>query len=282
MHFLSINQLSSEQVLEIFALTDRLRLNKPAPLLEGKTMILFFPETSLRTRVSFEKGIRDLGGAYTTFPPETLDKKELPGDVIRYLENWGDGIIARHPDLNKLEALSAYGSIPVINAMTAHNHPCEILADLYALRTLRDDYLKLTYTFVGPAGNIARTWMEAAQVLNLSFHHVCSPGNDMGSVNQRNYTFHTSLDSILQESDVILTDSLPRDFLTPEYLSKYQITLERMKRTRAGAQLCPCPPFYRNEEVSEEVIASPYFAGFGFKHSLLYVQQAILLYCLTH
>lgn len=282
MHFLNISQLTSEQIHDIFELTDRLRFGNPEPLLEGKTMILFFPETSLRTRVSFERGIRDLGGAYTTFPPETLDKKELPGDVIRYLENWGDGIVARHPDLCKLEELSAYASVPVINAMTAHNHPCEILADLYALRSLRDDYRKLTYTFVGPAGNIARTWMEAAQVLNLSFHHVCSPGNEMGNVNQRNYTFHTSLDSIMKESDVILTDSLPKSFLTPEYLGEYQITLERMQQARPGALLNPCPPFYRNEEVSEEVIASPYFAGFGFKHSLLYVQQAILLYCLSH
>lgn len=89
MHFLNINQLTSEQILDIFELTDRLRLRKSEPLLADKTMILFFPQTSLRTRVSFEKGISDLGGACITFPPETLDKKEAPGDIVRYLENWG-------------------------------------------------------------------------------------------------------------------------------------------------------------------------------------------------
>ncbi|WP_339313990.1 ornithine carbamoyltransferase [Paenibacillus sp. FSL M7-0896] len=282
MHFLNINQLTSEQILDIFELTDRLRLRKSEPLLADKTMILFFPQTSLRTRVSFEKGISDLGGACITFPPETLDKKEAPGDIVRYLENWGDGIIARIPDLCKLEELSAYASVPVINAMTAHNHPCEIMADLYALRTLRDNYRELTYTFVGPPGNISRTWLEAAQALNLSFHHVCTPGHEMDSGNHPGYTFHTSLDSVLPESDVILTDSLPKDFLTPEYIGAYQITLDRMKQTRPGALLNPCPPFFRNEEVSEEVIASPYFAGFGFKKSLIYLQQAILIYCLSH
>lgn len=167
MHFLNINQFTAEQILDIFELTDRLRLRKSEPLLEGKTMILFFPETSLRTRVSFEKGIRDLGGACIPFPPETLDKKEAPGDIVRYLENWGDGIIVRTPDLCKLKELSAYASVPVINAMTAHNHPCEILADLYALRSLRDNYRELTYTFVGPPGNISRTWLEAAQTESL-------------------------------------------------------------------------------------------------------------------
>lgn len=89
MHFLDIGQLTAEQILEIFELTDQLRYRSPEPLLDGKTMILFFPDTSLRTRISFEKGIRDLGGAYITFPPDALDKKESPGDMIRYLENWG-------------------------------------------------------------------------------------------------------------------------------------------------------------------------------------------------
>lgn len=281
MHFLDITHFTSEQILEIFELTDQLRYRTSEPLLQGKTMILFFPDTSLRTRISFEKGIRDLGGEYIMFPPEALEKKETPGDMVRYLENWGDSIIARHPSLTRLEQLSCHASIPVINAMTAHNHPCEILADLYALRTLREDYRELTYTFVGPAGNISRTWMEAAKVLNLSFNHVCSADQRIDP-DHPNYNFHNDLDGVLPESDIILTDSLPVSCLTQEYISSYQITLDRMKRTRPGALLNPCPPFFRNEEVSEDVIASPYFAGFGFKKSLIYLQQAILLYCLSH
>jgi ornithine carbamoyltransferase len=281
MHFLDIDSFTAGQVNEIFELTDQLRCRASGSLFSGKTFILFFPETSLRTRISFEKGIRDLGGQYITFPPEALDKRETPGDMIRYLENWGDGVIARHPSFSKLEELSAYASIPVINAMTRHNHPCEILADLYALRSLKANYRELTYTFVGPAGNISRTWMEAARVLNLSFNHVCQTGEAMGP-GTSNYTFHTELDKILPDSDIILTDSLSQAFLTEEYIAAYQITLDRMKLARPDALLNPCPPFFRNEEVSEDVIASPYFAGFGFKKSLIYLQQAILVYCLSH
>lgn len=281
MHYLDIRHFTSEQIMDIFELTDQLRYRTSQPLLTGKTFILFFPETSLRTRISFEKGIRDLGGQYIMFPPEALDKKEAPGDMIRYLENWGDGLIARHHSYSKLEELAAHASIPVINAMTAHNHPCEILADLYALRTIREHYRELTYTFVGPAGNISRTWMEAAKVLNLSFNHVCTAGSEMGA-DSPNYKFHTDLDKILPESDVILTDSLPADCLNQKYIGSYQITLERMKRAKPGALLNPCPPFFRNEEVSDDVIASSYFAGFGFKKSLIYLQQAILVYCLSH
>ncbi|WNS45614.1 ornithine carbamoyltransferase [Paenibacillus sp. MMS20-IR301] len=281
MHFLNIDSLTAAQILEIFDLTDQLRSRTAQPLLQGKTMILFFPDTSLRTRVSFEKGIRDLGGDYITFPPQTLDKRESPGDMIRYLENWGDAVIVRHPNITKLEELAAHAAIPVINAMTAHNHPCEILADLYALRCSRENYRELTYTFAGPAGNISRTWMEAAKVLNLNFKHVCTAGQELGTENA-NYNFYTSLEQVLPESDILLTDSLPESFLNEEYITRYQITLERMRQARPGALLNPCPPFFRNEEVSEDAIASPYFAGFGFKKSLIYLQQAILVYSLTH
>lgn len=281
MHLLDIESLTSLQINELFELTRQLSSEKPAQLLKDKTFILFFPESSLRTRVTFEKGIRDLGGKYMMFPPETLDKREQSSDVIHYLENWADGVVARHSSYAKLVELSAHSSIPIINAMTARNHPCEILSDLYSISQIRDNYRELTYTFVGPAGNISRTWYEMAKVMNLTFNHVCTAGNALGP-DTSNYTYITNLEDILPESDIILTDSLPGEFITAEYLNLYQITLERMKRTRPGALLNPCPPFYRNEEVSTDVIDSPYFAGFQFKKNLLYVQQAVLLYCLSN
>jgi ornithine carbamoyltransferase len=81
-------------------------------------------------------------------------------------------------------------------------------------------------------------------------------------------------------SDVVLTDSLSSQYLNNEYIDNYQITLSRMKTANKGALLNPCPPFYRNEEVSEGVISSEYFVGHAFKKNLIYIQQAILAYCL--
>jgi ornithine carbamoyltransferase len=137
------------------------------------------------------------------------------------------------------------------------------------------------YTFVGQAGNVARSWRNIAKVMDLSFNHVCSSGNELGE-DSLNYKFHTHLEGILMDSDVILTDSLTSEFRTTEYIRKYQITLERMKLTKQGSMLNPCPPFYRNEEVSEDVICSDYFVGYAFKKNLIHVQQAVILYCLRN
>jgi ornithine carbamoyltransferase len=278
-NLLDIEKLTEHQIMEIFQLADALRLGEAPYSLKGKTILLFFPESSLRTRVSFEKGIKDLGGESILFPPAALDKREELSDVIRYMENWVDCVVVRHGEYERLVELSRSASIPVINAMTAYNHPCEILSDLYAVSRLRADYKELVYTFVGPAGNISRTWMHIAKVMGLSFHQVCTAGHELGEPGPH-YSFNTELEPVLSESDIILTDSLPGGLLTDAYIRQYQITLERMRLAKPGAMLNPCPPFYRNQEVSADSVASPYFVGHGFKKSLLYVQQAVILYCL--
>lgn len=279
MHLLRISSLSEEQILEIFALARLLKANPHNPVLKGKTFVLFFPAASIRTRITFEKGIKDLGGECILFPPETLDKQEESRDVMGYLENWADGVVIRHPNLVKLQDLTSYASIPVINAMTSDHHPCEILSDLFSIAELRDDYRELAYTYVGPVNNISRSWMEAAGVLDLNLTHVCTHGNAFPEAHPH-YRFTTELETALAASDIVLTDSLPKSFLNHDYIRKYQITLERMKLTNPEALLNPCPPFYRNEEVSRDVLETDYFVGYTFKKNLLYIQQAVLIYCL--
>lgn len=242
-------------------------------------MVLFFPESSIRTRITFEKGITDLGGNCIVFPPTTLDKRESLEDVIKYIENWADAVVVRHSDYRKIEALSVHSSIPVINAMSSINHPCEILSDLYSISRITPDYRGLTYTFVGELGNISNSWRIASEVLKFRLNHVCVKGNEI-KPDDGYYRFTTDLNKVLQSSDIILTDPLSKELKTDAYIKKYQITLERMKQTKQNALLNPCPPFYRGEEVSVEVIDSDYFVGHSFKKNLLYVQQAIILYCL--
>jgi ornithine carbamoyltransferase len=278
MNLVSIRDLSESHIAGIFAWADKLMLHEYPSILKGKTFVLFFPETSIRTRITFEKGIKDLGGECLLFPTETLNKREELRDVISYLGNWADGVIVRHPDFTKLQELAAFSPVPIVNAMTSEEHPCEILSDLYTISKWRSDYRELVYTFVGTACNISRSWMHMAQVVNLAFHQVCVSGHEL-SEDGPNYKFHSDLDPVLRYSDVVLTDSLPGELRTPEYIRSYQITLERMRQTGSRSLLNPCPPFFRGEEVSEDAVGSEYFAGYGFKRNLIYVQQAILLYC---
>ncbi|WP_088102851.1 ornithine carbamoyltransferase [Halalkalibacter urbisdiaboli] len=279
MNLLSTNELSEWQVNEIFSLATKLKHQDNINVLNGKHFVLFFPESSIRTRITFEKGIKDLGGELILFPPESLDKREELEDVIQYISNWADGVIVRHSDFSKVRELSRYSTIPIINAMTSENHPCEILSDLFSISEEKENYRDLVYTFVGPKSNISRSWKSISEIMDLKFNQVCMTGFELGT-DSRNYKFHTELEPVLSISDIVLTDSFPNDLRTEKYIKQYQITLERMKKANKNAMLNPCPPFFRNEEVSSDAISSNYFVGYDFKKNLLYVQQAIILYCL--
>ena len=278
MNFLSISDISRGQIEKIFSIADTLKDNK-ALWLKEKTFVLFFPESSIRTRLTFEKGIQDLGGRCVLFPPATLDKREALLDVSGYIANWADGIIVRHSDFEKVKELARHATIPVINAMTSYNHPCEILSDLYSIHQLRDDYTALTYTFVGDKGNIANSWLTAAKVFNLKLNHISVEHNRL-KADDSNYVFGTVLEDVLTMTDVVLTDPVSEKLRTRAYFDQYQITVERMKRCKPHAILNPCPPFQRGEEVSHDVMTSNYFVGYAFKENLIYLQQAIILYCL--
>ena len=273
-HFLRLTDLQPSEIREIFHIADEIYAGKYRNALKGKSVVLFFPGTSIRTRVTFEKGIYLLGGQPILFPSETLDKKEETRDVCGYLDNWAAMLIVRHRDMGLLERLAGYSAAPVINAMTDINHPCEILSDLYALSKIREDFTADKYLFCGKAGNIGLAWREAAQVLGLDLSQCCAPGYEMEGVP----VYHNIMEAA-KWKDILCTDSLPaeavRDF------QECQVTKEAMDMANSGAVLNPCPPFYRGQEVSGEVMDSPCFVGYEFKKHLLAVQQAIMLYCLS-
>lgn len=269
-----IDDLSKEEIYEIFKLADEFAddVSQVNPL-EGKTVVLFFPESSLRTRVTFEKGIQELGGKTILFPPEALDKKEKIQDVIGYLENWVDAAIVRHSDIRIVKSMAEHARIPVINAMTSENHPCEIITDIYALSKIHKDIEKKKFLFVGAKGNIGNTWKAASELMGFELEQCCPVGYEIDNIN-----FHTNIDEAVIGKDIICTDSIPNK--AKEEFKNYQITLLHMQKANQGATLNPCPPFFRGEEVSEDVINSDYFVGYGFKKCLITVQQAILCYLL--
>lgn len=266
-----LSDYTPKEISDIFDLADEIKQGKYTNYLQGKTVVLFFPSSSIRTRVTFEKGIHMLGGQGILFPSDTLDKREEIKDVIGYLNNWADCVIVRHSNIQLLEEMAKHSSVPVINAMTSKNHPCEILSDLYALSKLRESYLNLNYLFVGSKGNIGYAWKEAADLLGLSLIQSCPPGYEMDNV-----PVEYDIKKAVLGMDVILADSLNKEIL--QDFREHQVTTELMAGAKRDALLNPCPPFYRGEEVSAEVIDSKYFVGYEFKKELLSVQQAIIVY----
>lgn len=270
---LRLADLHSEDIYGIFHIADEIGTGKYNGFLNGKSAVLFFPASSIRTRVTFEKGIHLLGGQSILFPSDALDKREDLRDVCGYLNNWADILIVRHGDIQLLEKLAGYSAIPVINAMTDASHPCEILADLYSLSKIRDDFTRDKYLFCGKKGNIGLTWKEASEVMGLDLSQCCGTGGEMDGV-----TVYHDIKTAVSGRDVICTDSLPAGELKD--FRNCQITKDIMDLAAPNAVLNPCPPFYRGEEVSDDVIQSEYFVGYEFKKNLLVVQQAVLVWCM--
>ncbi|GFZ33224.1 ornithine carbamoyltransferase [Clostridium zeae] len=266
-----LREYSRDDVQRIFHIADELQSGKYKDFLKGKTIVMFFPDSSIRTRITFEKGIYLLGGQTILFPPSALDKKEKIEDVIGYLNNWTDGLIIRYKDISVIDEIIRYADFPVINAMTDINHPCEMLADMYGLSKIRRDLTKENYLFVGASGNIGLAWKEASELMDFSLTQSSPSGYKIPGVNHI-----IDLKSAIVGKDIICTDSLGANILKD--FSEHQVTLEIMENANKNAILNPCPPFYRGEEVSKDVIESKYFVGYSFKKYLLEIQQAIIIY----
>ncbi|MCI9080523.1 MAG: peptide transporter [Lachnospiraceae bacterium] len=271
--FIRLSGLKPDDIYKIFSIADDTIAGKYNGFLNGRSAVLFFPASSIRTRVTFEKGIYLLGGQSILFPDDTLDKKEDLRDVCGYLDNWADIIIVRHKDTGMPGKLAGYSKAPVINAMTALNHPCEILADLYSLSKTRENFINDQYLFCGRSGNIGLAWKEASEVLGFNLSQCCGAGYEIDGIK----VYHNIKDAV-KGKDIICTDSLPAEALND--FRECQVDKEVMDMANPGALLNPCPPFYRGEEVSGDVMETGYFAGYGFKKNLLAVQQAIIIWCM--
>ena len=266
-----LSDYTRSDVKEIFKIADDIQLGKYRDFLKGKAIIIFFPDSSIRTRVTFEKGINLLGGQSILFSPTILDKKEEIKDVIGYLNNWADGIIVRYKDISMLDKIANYTGVPVINAMTDTNHPCEMLADMYSLSKIRKDFTKDKFLFVGSKGNIGMAWKEASDLIGFSLEQSCPKGYEIEGI-KVNY----DLNEAILDKDIVCTDSISSDKL--HVFLDYQVTYELMKTSNAGAVINPCPPFFRGEEVSADVMDSKYFVGYAFKKYLLEIQQAVIIF----
>lgn len=264
-HLLRLDDWTTAELRRLFRLADRYATGE-GPRVDG-CAALFFPPSSLRTRVSFERGAALMGLQPIAFPPETLDKPEALDDVAGYLAAWVDVLVVRHAKLQVLERLATSDALPVVNAMTSENHPCEVLSDLYAISRTHDP-LHLRFLFVGPDGNIARAWAEAAHAFDLDLIQCCPA--ELAAPGVR---WTGDLEQAVASADVILTDSPGAH--TAE-LEPFMITAALLRSAPVGVQLVPCPPFERGREVSADAVASSAFVGYGFKKALLPVQQAIL------
>ena len=216
---LNFNGLAREEMEGIFKLAQHLKAKQRRgvvhPLLAHKSLAMIFEKPSLRTRVTFEAGMIQLGGHAIFLGPNEiqLGVRETPADCARSLSRWVDIITVRTYSQKTLEEIAHYASVPVINALTDESHPCQVLADCLTLIEHRGKLDGLKIVFVGDGNNMVNSWMEAAAILPITFALACPPGYEPNpDIEQRarqngaRITITHSVKEAVSEADAIYTD----------------------------------------------------------------------------
>jgi ornithine carbamoyltransferase len=295
--FLHVNDLSNSEFNELMDLSkwikNQFAQNSSFNPLKNKTMAMVFAKPSARTRISFETGFFRLGGHALFLGPNDIGigKRESVADVARVLSKFNDIIMARLFDHNHILELSKHASVPVINGLTDHNHPCQIMADIFTVIEKKGSLKDLKISYIGDGNNIVHSWLELCMVLPLNFHIICPESfkPDMSlydaakSKGLSNIEIHHDPTVGIQQSDVVYTDvwaSMGQKEEADErrkVFEKYQVNSKLMQHANSDAIFMHCLPAERGVEVTDSVCDSKQSVIFDQAENRMHAQNAIIL-----
>lgn len=297
-HFLDIESVTSEQFMALLRLAkelkeSRTRLGQNAPILAGKSLAMIFTKPSLRTRVSFEMGMQQLGGHALYLSPQEvgLGSRESAPDVARVLSGYVDGIMARVFDHQDVLDLAGWGGVPVINGLSDFSHPCQALTDIFTIWEHIGTLTGLTVAYVGDgSNNVATSLIQAAGKVGMSIRIVSPAGYqpDPKLIEQTDadVTVTDDVDGVVG-ADVLYTDvwtSMGQEAETEERLKvfpPYQVNQKLVAHTRnAAVKVLHCLPAHRGEEITDEVADGSNSLLFPQAHNRLHAQKALLAHLL--
>jgi len=298
--FLTLLDFERAELDEILALAERLkgdlRAGRSAAPLRGRVLGLVFHKPSLRTRLSFEVGMRQLGGdaLYITDAEVGFGKRESIEDIGRVLSRFLDGIMIRTFAQGEVARLAAAASVPVINGLTDWVHPCQVLCDLFTLREqgLELDGLKIAY--VGDGNNLANSWMHAALAFALDLRLACPAGYDpdlasfarVGGGGRGRVRLFRDAREAVDGAQVVYTDTWTSMGQEAEAARRravfppLQVNERLLGAAAPGALVMHCLPAHRGEEITDEVIDGPRSIVYDQAENRLHGQKGILLHCL--
>jgi len=295
--FLSIKECTTEQLKELLRLSARLKslysVGGNDLCLPGKVLAMLFEKPSLRTRISFQVAMTDLGGHAIYVKPEDIGgigKREPVKDMARVLSRYVDGIMARTFEHGTITELAEFATVPVINALTDWSHPCQAMADVLTIGEHCGRLEGVKIAFIGDGNNVARSLAFACARLGMKMI-IASPAGyelDAESVEAAN---QISADSVSQTNDpteavaganIIYTDtwvSMGQEDEKQERradFAGFQVNTELLKSAPAGAKIMHCLPAYRDFEITDEVAESPNSIMFDQAENRLHFQRALL------
>ena len=298
-HLLKLIDWSKEEILETLDLADKLKAEKKAGIkhhiLEGKTLGMIFEKSSTRTRVSFEVGMFDLGGAALFLSSKDLQigRGEPVEDTARVLSRFLDGIMIRTFDQEEVESLAKYGSIPIINGLTDFCHPCQVLADLQTIREHKGSLEGKKLCYIGDGNNMANSLIVGGIKTGMSVAIACpneyQPDPEIMKWAKENGDFICT-DNILEAakgSDVLYTDvwaSMGQEGEAEErkkIFKDYQINDSVVEVSNEGVMVLHCLPAHRGEEITAKVLEEHADEIFDEAENRLHAQKAVLVKCMA-
>ena len=296
---LSWKELTRKDIEGLLALARKLKreLKRGAPhrRLAGKMLALVFEKPSLRTRVSFETGMMQLGGHTIFLGPDEirLGVRESVADCARVLSRWVDLIVVRTFSQATLEEMAFHATAPIINGLTDLYHPCQVLADCLTLLEHKGKLDGLKIAFIGDGNNMAHSWMEAAEKLPLTVAAACPKGYEPNGdvvreikANGGRVTVTHDVAEAARGADVLYTDvwaSMGRESEAENrrrVFQGYQINREVLALAKKDAVVMHCLPAHRGEEITDEALEGPQSIVFDQAENRLHAQKAIMLWLL--
>lgn len=305
--FLGFSHIDAGKIIELFDFSLFIKKQRrevssgePYKPVSGKTVAMIFNKPSLRTRVSFEIGIHELGGYAVNLEGKSIgvNSREAVEDIARLLSRYNDAIVARLHEHSVIEELAKHASIPVINALTDLSHPCQILADAFTLYEKGLWHEKIKIAFIGDGNNVANSWIELAGV--LPFHFILACPNESEYLpdkqileNARNNsasTIEIVHDPLVaaNNADVLYTDvwtSMGQEEETEkrfETFREFQINSALLGAAKSSAVVMHCMPAHRGQEITAEAMDGPQSIVMDEAENRLHVQKAILVKLLNH
>jgi ornithine carbamoyltransferase len=301
-NFLSILDLDPDRLIRLLESAAKLKRERvtgmkapTAQALNGKHVGLLFEKPSLRTRVTFTIGVRELGGDIVEIPADVMHADREPiNDVARNLDRWVDAVVIRTFGQERLHHIAEITpKLHVINALSNEEHPCQALADMETLKERWSSLDNRSIAFVGDGNNVCTSLVHAAMMLGIHVHVATPKGFELpdevvdqaAEVSQKGagLTEFTDPKAAVRDVDAIYTDVWTSMGQEVEYAERkktfnaYQVNEALMALAKPGALFMHCLPAHRGEEVSDEVIESPISVVFDQAENRLHAQKALLI-----
>ena len=296
-HFLQFKDFTLAEFEYLFERTrwikDRFKRYEKYWPLEDRTLVMIFEKASTRTRLSFEAGMHQLGGAaiYLNTRDSQLGRGEPVEDAAQVISRMSDVVMIRTFEQDIVERFAGHSRVPVINGLTNEYHPCQILADIYTFIEHRGSIKGRTVAWIGDSNNVCNTWLQAAEVFDFNVHVSTPPGYEVeperaGLYGTGHYEeFGDPMDAA-RGADLVTTDVWTSMGFEAENEARrrafedWQVDADMMRVAKKEAVFMHCLPAHRGEEVSAEVIDGPQSVVWDEAENRLHAQKALLEFLL--